>query len=185
MTDSADVLTQSGGFPHPDVEPFRGVLAATVCLTVAGLGASPVSAGPQTKDLERKKETVRKREGSCATPSAPPGHRGPAGQAAGADRRRPRAKQSEAEAARLAADEATAAADRVSAEVAELKQVLESRKATFNRRAVQAYMGGEGRPLDDLSVAGRAPVHAQGLLRRGPPVGADAEGLPRRRRRPG
>ncbi len=42
----------------------------------------------------------------------------------------------------------------MSAEVAELKRVLESRKATFNRRAVQAYMGGEGRPLDDLTVAG-------------------------------
>ena len=134
---------------------FRGVLAATVCVTIAGLGASPVSAGPETRDLERKKDNVRKREGQI---------RDALGSAAATEAQLAKRlerlavdlgrKRSEAEAAQLAAEEATAAADRVSAEVAELKKVLENRKATFNRRAVQAYMGGEGRPLDDLSVAG-------------------------------
>ena len=131
------------------------MLAATVCLTLAGLGASPVSAGPPTKDLERKKENVRKREGqvrnALGSAHATEAQLAKRLEQIAVDLGR---KKGEAEAAQLAADEATAAADRVSAEVAELKRVLESRKATFNRRAVQAYMGGEGRPLDDLTVAG-------------------------------
>jgi murein DD-endopeptidase MepM/ murein hydrolase activator NlpD len=148
-------LPKPGCFHTRTWSRFRGVLAATVCLTVAGLGVSPVSAGPPTKDLERKKENVRKREGQL---------RNALGSAQATEAQLAKrleriavdlgSKKGEAEAAQLAADEATAAADRVSAEVAELKRVLESRKATFNRRAVQAYMGGAGRPLDDLSVAG-------------------------------
>jgi murein DD-endopeptidase MepM/ murein hydrolase activator NlpD len=131
------------------------VLVATVCVSVAGLGAGPVSAGPETKDLERKKENIRRREGHV---------RNALGSAHATEAQLARRleriavdlgrKKGEAEAAQIAADEATAAADRVSAEVAELKRVLETRKATFNRRAVKAYMGGEGRPLDEITGAG-------------------------------
>jgi murein DD-endopeptidase MepM/ murein hydrolase activator NlpD len=63
-------------------------------------------------------------------------------------------RQAEAAAARIDADQAAASVVRISADIAALKVELAHRKEIFNRRAVMAYMGGEGRPFDDLHLAG-------------------------------
>jgi murein DD-endopeptidase MepM/ murein hydrolase activator NlpD len=64
-------------------------------------------------------------------------------------------RQAEAADARSDADEAAASVVRITADIAALKVELGHRKEIFNRRAVMAYMGGEGRPLDDLALAGQ------------------------------
>ncbi|MEW6471683.1 MAG: peptidoglycan DD-metalloendopeptidase family protein [Actinomycetota bacterium] len=63
-------------------------------------------------------------------------------------------RQAEAADAQSDADQAAASVVRITADIAALKQELAHRKEIFNRRAVMAYMGGQGRPLDDLSLAG-------------------------------
>jgi murein DD-endopeptidase MepM/ murein hydrolase activator NlpD len=63
-------------------------------------------------------------------------------------------RQSEAVDAQADADQASASVVKISAEITVLKAELVHRKDLFNRRAVVAYMGGQGRPLDDLSLAG-------------------------------
>ncbi|MGH9005216.1 MAG: murein hydrolase activator EnvC family protein, partial [Acidimicrobiia bacterium] len=52
------------------------------------------------------------------------------------------------------ADQAAASVVKISADITALKAELVHRKEIFNRRAVMAYMGGQGRPLDDLALAG-------------------------------
>ena len=64
-------------------------------------------------------------------------------------------RQAEAAAAQADADQAAASVAKISADIAALKVELSHRREIFNRRAVLAYMGGEGRPLDDLSLAGQ------------------------------
>ncbi|HEX6379663.1 MAG TPA: peptidoglycan DD-metalloendopeptidase family protein [Acidimicrobiia bacterium] len=64
-------------------------------------------------------------------------------------------RQAEAAAAQSDADQAAASVVKITADIAALKVELAHRKEIFNRRAVIAYMGGEGRPLDDLSLAGQ------------------------------
>ena len=64
-------------------------------------------------------------------------------------------RQAEAAAAQSDADQAAASVVKITADIAALKVELAHRKDIFNRRAVIAYMGGEGRPLDDLSLAGQ------------------------------
>jgi murein DD-endopeptidase MepM/ murein hydrolase activator NlpD len=64
------------------------------------------------------------------------------------------ARQAEAADARSDAEQAAASVVRITADIAALKVELAHRKDVFNRRAVMAYMGGNGRPLDDLSLAG-------------------------------
>ena len=70
-------------------------------------------------------------------------------------------RRADAEAARVDAEQATASVVDITADVAALRAKLAQRKEVFNRRAVEAYMGGQGRPLDDLAMAGelagRAP----------------------------
>jgi len=64
------------------------------------------------------------------------------------------ARQADAADARSDADEAAASVVKITADIAGLKVELAHRKDIFNRRAVVAYMGGQGRPLDDLALAG-------------------------------
>jgi murein DD-endopeptidase MepM/ murein hydrolase activator NlpD len=64
-------------------------------------------------------------------------------------------RQAEAADARSDADEAAASVVKITADIVALKADLVHRKEIFNRRAVMAYMGGDGRPLDDLSLAGQ------------------------------
>jgi murein DD-endopeptidase MepM/ murein hydrolase activator NlpD len=63
-------------------------------------------------------------------------------------------RRTEAESARADTEAAGEAVARVAATIAELRTQLAERKVVFNRRAVAAYTGGAGRPLDDLAVAG-------------------------------
>lgn len=63
-------------------------------------------------------------------------------------------RRAEAEAARIDAVEAAASVERIAAEVEHFRARLEQQRSVFNRRAVVAYMGGEGRPLDELNLAG-------------------------------
>lgn len=63
-------------------------------------------------------------------------------------------RRSEAEAARIDAAEAEVEAERLATEVEASQARFEQRRSIFNRRAVVAYMGGEGRPLDELNLAG-------------------------------
>ena len=64
-------------------------------------------------------------------------------------------RQAEAAGAQSDADQAAASVVKITADIAALKVELAHRREIFNRRAVIAYMGGEGRPLDDLSLAGQ------------------------------
>ena len=64
-------------------------------------------------------------------------------------------RQAEAADARSDADQAAASVIKITADIAALKVDLAHRKEIFNRRAVMAYMGGQGRPLDDLALAGQ------------------------------
>lgn len=63
-------------------------------------------------------------------------------------------RRSETEAARIDAAEAEVEAERLVTEVEASQARFEQRRSIFNRRAVVAYMGGEGRPLDELNLAG-------------------------------
>jgi murein DD-endopeptidase MepM/ murein hydrolase activator NlpD len=64
-------------------------------------------------------------------------------------------RQAEAAGAQSDADQAAASVVKITADIAALKVELGHRKEIFNRRAVLAYMGGEGRPLDDWALAGQ------------------------------
>ena len=63
-------------------------------------------------------------------------------------------RQAEAGDAQSDADQAAASVVTISADIVALKAELVHRNEIFNRRAVLAYMGGQGRPLDDLALAG-------------------------------
>ena len=63
-------------------------------------------------------------------------------------------RQADAADAQSDADQAAASVVKITADIASLKVELAHRKEIFNRRAVMAYMGGQGRPLDDLALAG-------------------------------
>jgi murein DD-endopeptidase MepM/ murein hydrolase activator NlpD len=64
-------------------------------------------------------------------------------------------RQAEAADAQSDADQAAASVVKITADISALKVELGHRKEIFNRRAVMAYMGGEGRPLDDWALAGQ------------------------------
>jgi murein DD-endopeptidase MepM/ murein hydrolase activator NlpD len=63
-------------------------------------------------------------------------------------------RQAEAADAQSDANQASASVVKITADIAALRLELAHRKEIFNRRAVMAYMGGQGRPFDDLSLAG-------------------------------
>ena len=64
------------------------------------------------------------------------------------------ARQADAADAKSDAEDAAASVVKITADIAALKVELAHRKEIFNRRAVMAYMGGQGRPLDDFALAG-------------------------------
>jgi murein DD-endopeptidase MepM/ murein hydrolase activator NlpD len=130
----------------------RRALAAWLCTAAALLAVAPPASGGE---LERKRDEARRRQGEVRKQLD-------LAQATEAQLTRRVeelerdivARRAEAEAARADSQEASAAVVRISAEVEELRSRLDQRRQVFNRRAVVAYMGGEGRPLDELSVAG-------------------------------
>ncbi|MGH9042852.1 MAG: murein hydrolase activator EnvC family protein [Acidimicrobiia bacterium] len=130
----------------------RQALAVWVCAAATLIAAVPPAQGGE---LERKRDAAQRRQGQVRK-ELDLAHASEAqltrrlGQIESdlADRR------SEAEAARTDSEEAAAAAERISAEVEATRARLTQRKTVFNRRAVVAYMGGSGRPLDQLNLAG-------------------------------
>ena len=120
-------------------------------VTALAVAVPPAQGG----ELERKRDAAKRRQGEVrkqldlahATEAQLTGRLTEL-EAKLADRR------SEAEAARADAKEAEAAVKRIAAEVKAARARLARRKTVFNRRAVVAYMGGEGRPLDEFNLAG-------------------------------
>jgi murein DD-endopeptidase MepM/ murein hydrolase activator NlpD len=130
----------------------RRALAVWLCTAAVLLGAVPRASGGE---LERKRDEARRRQGEVRQELD-------LAHASEADLTRRLAeldldlakRRSEAGAAKADSEEAAASVRRITAEIDTLRARLTQRRETFNRRAVQAYMGGEGRSLDDLSVAG-------------------------------
>jgi murein DD-endopeptidase MepM/ murein hydrolase activator NlpD len=130
----------------------RRALVAWLCTASILLGAAPGASGGE---LERKRDDAKRRQGEVrqeldlAHASETDLTRRLAELESDLARRR-----SEEGAAQADSEEAAASVIRITADVAALRGRLTQRRQTFNRRAVEAYMGGEGRPLDDLSIAG-------------------------------
>jgi murein DD-endopeptidase MepM/ murein hydrolase activator NlpD len=130
----------------------RRALAAWLCTAALLLGAASQASGGE---LERKRDEARRRQGEVRQELD-------LAHASETDLTRRLAeldvdlakRRSEAGAAQADSREAAASVERITADVAALRATLAQRRETFNRRAVEAYMGGEGRPLDDLSMAG-------------------------------
>ena len=138
----------------------RQALIAAACATTLLFVATPDALGakrrpPKGGDLERKRDEAKRREQQLrrdldlAEASETELEKHLEEIAADlADR------QAEAADARSDAEQAAASVVRITADIATLKVELGHRKEIFNRRAVMAYMGGNGRVLDDLSLAG-------------------------------
>ncbi len=130
----------------------RRALAAWLCTAAVLLGPVPRASGGE---LERKRDEAKRREGEVRQELD-------LAHASEVDLTRLLTeldldlakRRSEAGAAKADSEEAAASVRRITIEIDTLRASLAQRRQTFNRRAVQAYMGGEGRPLDDLSVAG-------------------------------
>jgi murein DD-endopeptidase MepM/ murein hydrolase activator NlpD len=130
----------------------RRALAVWLCAAAVLVGAvAPAQGG----ELERKRDEARRREGEVRKQLN-------LAQATEAQLTKRLAeiesdlvdRRSEAEAARADSEEAAASVARIAAEIEASRARLEERKNVFNRRAVVAYMGGQGRPLDELNIAG-------------------------------
>jgi murein DD-endopeptidase MepM/ murein hydrolase activator NlpD len=141
------------------LKPKRAVIAAA-CATAMLFAATPDALGakrrpPKGGDLERKRDEAKRRAQQVH-------HDLDLAQASETELERHLAqiaedladRQTEAADARSDADQAAASVVKITADIAVLKVELSHRKEIFNRRAVVAYMGGQGRPLDDLSLAG-------------------------------
>jgi murein DD-endopeptidase MepM/ murein hydrolase activator NlpD len=128
----------------------RRALASWICATVALLLVVPPALGGE---LERKRDDAKRRRNQVK-------HQLDLAQADEAEltkhlerldgdllRRR-----GEAETAQRDADQAAASVVQIGQDIESLRAQLQERHRVFNRRAVSAYMGGQGRPLDDLSV---------------------------------
>src|SRR5581483_2678648 len=121
----------------------------------AALGAKAKARPPKGGDLERKRDAARqkaeqvRRDLDLAQASETELEKHIGDIAADLVDR-----QAEASDAQSDADQAAASVVKITADIAALKSELVHRKDIFNRRAVKAYMGGQGRPLDDLSLAG-------------------------------
>ena len=137
----------------------------------AALGAKAKARPPKGGDLERKRDVARKKAEQVrrdldlaqASETELEKHIGDIA-ADLVDR------QSEASDAQSDADQAAASVVKITGDIAALKSELVHRKDIFNRRAVKAYMGGQGRPLDDLSLAGELlalPSNLTDVARRG------------------
>jgi murein DD-endopeptidase MepM/ murein hydrolase activator NlpD len=139
----------------------RRALTAGLCVAAMLLAATPDALGakraraPKGSELERQRDEARRRaqqvrhDLDLAQASETELEKHLQEIAADlADRQR------EAADARADADQAAASVARITADIAALKVELAHRKEIFNRRAVMAYMGGQGRPFDDLDLAG-------------------------------
>jgi murein DD-endopeptidase MepM/ murein hydrolase activator NlpD len=140
----------------------RRALIASVCAATmlfagppAALGAKGGARPPKGGDLERKRDEAKRKEEQVR-------HDLDLAQASETELEKHLAqiaadlvdRQSDAAAARSDADQAAASVIKITADIAALKVELAHRKEIFNRRAVMAYMGGQGRPLDDFALAG-------------------------------
>jgi murein DD-endopeptidase MepM/ murein hydrolase activator NlpD len=123
--------------------------------TPAALGAKGKARPPKGGDLERRRDETRRKQEQLRRDLD-------LAQASESDLEKHLEeiaadlvdRQAEAGDAQSDADQASASVVKISADIAALKVELVHRKEIFNRRAVMAYMGGQGRPLDDLSLAG-------------------------------
>ena len=146
----------------------RRALAAWLCVSAAMVLAAPSTPGASARvsgsargapegpaELERKRDEARRRQGEVRKELDLVN-----ASAADLSRRLEEidrdlaARRADAEAAKADSQEAAAAVTRMTAEIEGLRSRFQQRRHVFNRRAVQAYMGGEGRPLDDLNMAG-------------------------------
>jgi murein DD-endopeptidase MepM/ murein hydrolase activator NlpD len=130
----------------------RRALGISVCVAVAFSLFVPAASGGE---LEKKRDDARRRRGEVK-------HKLDAAHADEAELTR-RIEQldgdivrrrGEAEAAQRDAAEASASVVRIGQDIESLRLQLEERRKLFNRRAVAAYMGGQARQLDELSMAG-------------------------------
>jgi murein DD-endopeptidase MepM/ murein hydrolase activator NlpD len=137
-------------------------LLASVCVAALLLPATPAaqaarghsrghSHGPSGGDLERKRDEAKRKEEQVR-------HDLDLAHASETELEKHLAeiaadlvdRQSDAAAAKADAEAASASVIKITADIAALKVELAHRKDIFNRRAVMAYMGGAGRPLDEL-----------------------------------
>jgi murein DD-endopeptidase MepM/ murein hydrolase activator NlpD len=142
----------------------RRTLIASLCAAAMLLTGSPAALGARNRarppqsgggDLERKRDEAKRKEEQLrhdldlahASESELEKH---LAQIA-ADLV---ARQADATDAKSDAQDAAASVVKITADIADLKVELAHRKDIFNRRAVLAYMGGQGRPLDDFALAG-------------------------------
>lgn len=130
----------------------KRVVAAWLCAAAALFVAVPVAQGGE---LERKRDDARRRQGEVRKQldlaQATDAQMTKRLEEIDGDLAR---KRSEAGAAEADSEEAAAAVISIQADIDQLRQTLAHRRDVFNRRAVTAYMGGEGRPLGELNVAG-------------------------------
>jgi murein DD-endopeptidase MepM/ murein hydrolase activator NlpD len=138
----------------------RRALIASLCAATLLFAATPAQGKgrprpPAGGDLERKRDEARHKEEQVR-------HDLDLAQASETELEKHLARiaadlvdrQSDATAARADADQAAGSVVKITADIAALKVELAHRKDIFNRRAVVAYMAGQGRPLDDLALAG-------------------------------
>jgi murein DD-endopeptidase MepM/ murein hydrolase activator NlpD len=140
----------------------RRAFATWICATVALLLIVPPALGGE---LERKRDDAKRRRNQVkhqldlaqADEAQLTGHL----EKLDGDLLR---RQGEAETARGDADQAATSVVQIGQDIEALKTQLAERHRVFNRRAVSAYMGGQGRPLDDLSVAGNLLAAPRNLV---------------------
>ena len=142
----------------------RRTLIASVCTAALLVTGSPAALGTRGRarppksggnDLERKRDDAKRKEDQVR-------HDLDLAHASETELEKHLAqiaadlvdRQADAADAQSDADQAAASVVKITADIASLKVELAHRKEIFNRRAVMAYMGGQGRPLDDLALAG-------------------------------
>ena len=142
----------------------RRTLIASVCAAALLFTGSPAALGAKSRarppkgggDLERKRDDAKRKEDQVrhdldlahASESELEKH---LAQIA-ADLV---ARQADAADAKSDAEEAAVSVVKITADIAALKVELAHRKDIFNRRAVKAYMAGQGRPLDSPTATAR------------------------------
>ena len=140
----------------------RRAWIAVACAAAMLFAGHPAALGakrarpPKGGDLERKRDdaSAGSRSRSATTSTWPRRRRRSSRSTSGEIAADLADRQAEAADAQSDADQAAASVVKITADIAALKVELVHRKEIFNRRAVMAYMGGQGRPLDDLSLAG-------------------------------
>jgi murein DD-endopeptidase MepM/ murein hydrolase activator NlpD len=143
------------------VSKHRQALIASLCAATLLITGTPAAQGkgrprpPNGGDLERKRDEAKRKEEQVR-------HDLDLAQASETELEKHLAeiaddlvhRQADEAGARSDAEEAAASVVKITADIAALKVELAHRKEIFNRRAVLAYMNGQGRPLDDLALAG-------------------------------